>query len=253
MELIARLKAAFVHLLVTAVIATAVAGVVFGIWFPGAFSDMVGGRQLFLLVLACDFALGPLISLVIYNRRKPRAELVRDYAIVGAVQILMLVYGVSVVVDSRPVYVVFVTDRLEVVTAAELDDSLLGQAEEPRYRMRSWAGPQLVSVERPEELAERTQILFSALHGIDIQLMPKYYRNYEKALPQILQRSLPIEVLKTREPEHATAISGAVQDIGREEDRLRWLPVRHRFGFWVVLIDDKSGKPLRYLPIDPYG
>ena len=42
----------------------------------------------------CDLALGPLISLVIYNSRKARRKLIIDYTIVGAVQIAALVYGV---------------------------------------------------------------------------------------------------------------------------------------------------------------
>lgn len=247
-----RLNAAVVHLLITAAIAAAVAGVIFAIWFPGAFSDMVGGKKLFLLVLACDLALGPLISLVIYNRSKPRSELIRDYVIVGVLQIAALVYGVSVVVDSRPVYVVYVVDRLEVVTASELEDEDLAQADNERYRVRGWRGPELVSVERPESSEERTAIMLSALDGKDIQLMPKYYRPYKQARQQIHERSLPIADLVAREPENTAVVESAVREIGRDEETLRWLPVRHRFGFWVALIDAESGKPLRYLPIDPY-
>jgi hypothetical protein len=36
-------------------------------------------------------------------------------------------------------------------------------------------------------------------------------------------------------------------------ERQRWLPVRHRRGFWTALIDTEDGMPLRYVPVDPYG
>lgn len=248
----ARLKAAAYHLAISVAVVAIVAGVVFGLWFPGPFSDMVHGKQLFLLVLVCDFTLGPLISLVIYNQLKPRAELVRDYVIVAVLQVAALIYGVLVVADTRPIYVVFVADRLEVVTASELDEVDMTQAENPLYRTRSWSGPQLVSVERPTSPEERSKILFSALDGKDIQLMPKYYRPYLQALHQIRERSLPIANLVAHKPGSATLIKFAVRDIGRDESKLRWLPVAHRFGFWVALIDAESGKPLSYVPVDPY-
>jgi len=252
MEFKTRIKAAVVHLLITAVVAALVAAVIFGVWFPGPFSDMVGGKKLFLLVLACDLALGPLISLVIYNRRKPRAELIRDYTIVGVLQLAALIYGVSVVVDSRPVYVAYVVDRFEVVTASELEDEDLAQAEDARFRERGWTGPKLVGVKRPESSDERTAIMLSALEGKDIQLMPKYYCSYKEVRQQIHERSLPVADLVKREPGSAAVIESAVREIGHDNDALRWLPVKHRFGFWVALIDADSGKPLRYLPIDPY-
>jgi len=33
---------------------------------------------------------------------------------------------------------------------------------------------------------------------------------------------------------------------------VRWLPVRHRLGFWTALLDAENGKPLRYVKFDPY-
>ena len=34
---------------------------------------------------------------------------------------------------------------------------------------------------------------------------------------------------------------------GIPAERLRWLPVRHRKGFWTALIDIETGKPVRYV------
>ena len=63
-------------------------------------------------MVGCDLALGPLVSLVIYNSRKSRRELVFDYSVVAVVQIAAMVYGVYVVAESRPVYIAFLKDRL---------------------------------------------------------------------------------------------------------------------------------------------
>jgi hypothetical protein len=93
------------------------AALIFLVWFPDPYQTMVGGTKLFELVVICDLVLGPLISLVIYDRNKGRRKLIVDYTIVGVVQLAMLAYGVYVVAGTRPVYTAFNKDRLEVVSA----------------------------------------------------------------------------------------------------------------------------------------
>ena len=61
-----------IHFLVTLTLAACAAALIFLVWFPDPFQTMIGGTELFLLVVGCDLALGPLISLVIYNSRKSR-------------------------------------------------------------------------------------------------------------------------------------------------------------------------------------
>ena len=65
-----KLMAFGVHFIATALLAAAAAMLFFGIWFPSPFNEMIGGTELFELVVGCDLALGPLISLVIFNRGK---------------------------------------------------------------------------------------------------------------------------------------------------------------------------------------
>lgn len=89
---------------------------------------MVGEAKLFLKVVCSDLALGPSISLVIFNTKKSRKELIIDYLIVSAIQLAALIYRVSVVAVSRPVFVIFMVDRFEVVTAVELDGADLKAA-----------------------------------------------------------------------------------------------------------------------------
>ena len=35
-------------------------------------------------------------------------------------------------------------------------------------------------------------------------------------------------------------------------DKLVWLPVKHRKGFWTVLLDPQTQSPVYWLPLDPY-
>ena len=103
-----KIRAMLLHFLVTLVMAAIAAAVIFLVWFPDPFQAMLGGVKFFLLISLCDLVLGPLISLVIYNSRKSRRELVTDYTVVGLVQIAALVYGVFILSGTRPVYITFV-------------------------------------------------------------------------------------------------------------------------------------------------
>src|SRR6186713_2849815 len=108
-------RAFAIHFAVTLILAAGVAAIIFGIWFPAPFDKLVGGQELFVLVVGCDLVLGPLLSLVVYDSRKGRGKLIFDYCVVGVVQLAALSYGVWIVAGSRPVYVTFTGDRLDVV------------------------------------------------------------------------------------------------------------------------------------------
>ncbi len=247
-----KIAASFLHFLITLVFAAGVAAVIFLVWFPAPFDQMMGGQKLFLLVLACDLILGPLLSLVIFNSKKSRRELTQDYLLVGGVQLAALIYGVSVVAESRPAFVVFVKDRFEVVAAMEINPADLKSAHEPIFQSLPWRGPLLLAAEFPASPAERSEILFSALAGKDIQLMPKYYRPFESQIEGVRSRALPISLLNERKPGEKPLIKAAISELKKDEATLRWLPVKHSFGFWVALVDYETGRPLTYLPIDPY-
>lgn len=237
-------RAFAVHFLVTLAFSAVAAALVFLIWFPDPFQEMLGGTQLFEIMVLCDLGLGPLTSFIIYNSKKTRRALVFDYTVVGIVQLAAFVYGVYAVANIRPAYVVFVGDRLEVVSAGEIDDADLAQGADGFRRRPVW-GPDLVSIQEPQDLKERDRIMFSSLAGKDYPVLPAYYVPYERGLPEFKRRALPVKELEKRHPEAKPLISSA-------DEQLVWLPVRHAKGFWTALLDPNTGRPVRWLPVDPY-
>jgi hypothetical protein len=245
-----KLIAAGVHFGVTLVLAGIAAALIFLVWFPDPYQTMIGGTELFLLIVGSDLALGPLMSLVIYDSRKSRRELLTDYTIVGAIQIAALVYGVIVMSGTRPVYAVFNTDRYEIVTARDIDDQELAAATDPQYRKLPWTGPKLISVVVPA--ADQQDALFESLQGNEEHQRPKFYAPLESRLEAIRARSKTLAALEAKKPGAKPAIDQAIAASGTPPDRLRWLPVRHRNGFWTVLIDTIDGKPVAWVAVDPY-
>jgi hypothetical protein len=245
-----KLLAFGIHFIATAVLAAAAAALIFLVWFPAPFGAMIGGAKLFVLVIGCDLALGPLMSLVIYNRAKSRRELVTDYTVVAVVQLAALSYGVWVMAASRPAYVVFAKDRYEVVMAQSISDADLAEARYPRYARRPLFGPEFVSTHVPA--AEQQDELLQDVSGHETQTRPKYYVPYSSALAEIRKRGGALPDLEKRHPEARPRLEAAAAEAGVPVERLRWLPVAARLGFWTALVDFETGQPVAYAPIDPY-
>jgi hypothetical protein len=244
-------RAFAIHFLVTLTACAGAAALVFLVWFPDPFQDMLGGTKLFEVLVACDLGLGPLTSFVIYSSRKSRRELLFDYSVIGIIQLAAFCYGLYTVANTRPAYIAYVVDRLEVVVAGELDDADLATGADG-YRRRPYWGPQLVGIQIPTDPQERQKVLFSALAGKDYSMLPAYYVPYEQTVAQVKQRALPVSVLEKRHPEAQPLIASAVAQLQIPTEKLVWLPAKHRKGFWTALLDPDTARPVYWLPVDPY-
>ncbi len=64
-----KLAAFAIHFLVTLLLSASAAALVFLIWFPDPFQEMLGGTRLFKVMVVCDLGLGPLTSFIVYSSR----------------------------------------------------------------------------------------------------------------------------------------------------------------------------------------
>jgi hypothetical protein len=239
-----------VHFAVTLLLTGIAAAIIFLVWFPDPMQTMIGGTELFLIVVGVDLALGPLMSLVIFNSRKSRRELVIDYSIVGVIQIVALVYGVMVVAGARPAYYAFDKDRYEIVSAVDITDKELAAAKESQYRKLPWTGPRIVAISIPPE--DQQDALFQAMEGNEAQLRPKFYVPLSAKLDAIRRNAKTIAELEAKKPAYKALLEEAVASVDIPAERIAWLPVRHRKGFAAVIIDTSDGKPLAWADFDPY-
>ena len=245
-----RFVAFAIHFLLTLALGALAAALIFLVWFPDPFQTMVGGTKLFELVVVCDLVLGPLISLVIYDKSKGRRKLVIDYTIVGVVQLAAMIYGVYIVAGTRPVYVAFSKDRFEIVVARDITDQELAAARDPQYAKLPLDGPHLVAIQVPA--ADQQDALFQSVAGNEEHARPKFYAPYESALPDIRKRARTVEWLARKFPKSKPLFDEAMKKVEIPPERVRWLPVRHRLGFWTALIDTADGKPIDWVAFDPY-
>jgi uncharacterized membrane protein len=254
-RLIPAIKASGVHLLLSIVVCVTAAAFVFGIWYPFPYRELMGGRELFLLVIAVDVVCGPLLTLVFYNPAKPHRELSRDMGLVAAVQLAALVYGLHTVMLVRPVYLVFEVDRFNAISAVDVDESALDKAKKPWDALPLW-GPKIIASRPPKDNDEMIKSIDLSMQGIEPSARPNWWQALDVSRVEILKRAKPLPELRRKHGGNLTAIARletAIKNSGKVEDELRWLPLTSRRSKdWTVLIDVHTARPLAYAAIDGF-
>lgn len=246
-----RARAATLHLGISMLLAASAAWLVFAVWYPYPYREISGGRELFTLVVTIDVILGPLMTLIIFNRSKPRAELVRDLAVVALVQLAGLGYGLWSVYVARPVHLVFELDRFRAVHAVDVPEELLLRAP-PAMAELPRTGPTLVAVRPFVDEQERIAATVAAVQGLHIGARPEFWQPYERAIEQVLAKARPATQLPERFPAQAAEIQAAFATAGLPAEQMVYLPLVARRSFWTVLIDARSARIVGYLPLDSF-
>jgi hypothetical protein len=246
----ASIKAASLHLGLSAAVAACVAALVFALWYPMPYREVSGGRELFLLVAAVDVVIGPLLTLAVFDRRKPRAELLRDLGVIVLLQVAALGYGLNAVAKARPALVALEGDRLRVIRAIELEDIDLGKAP-AGMRTLSWLGPTLVATRPPRE-SEKLEAIQRGLAGEDIGMRPDFWLPAEQTREAFAQAAVPLDRLFRMRPERKADLDRAVAATSRSEAQLGYLPILARRTDWSALVDRSSGEIVGYVDVEGF-
>lgn len=245
-----RARAAGIHLLISAAVAAVAAALVFGVWFPGIYRQVAGGRDLFILITSVDVVLGPLLTFAVFNLKKGWPHLRRDLAVIGVIQLAALVYGLVTVYGARPVAMVFEADRFRVITVAQVEMEELPQAR-PEYRQLPLAGPWLLGARVPKPGDEANDALFKGLRGIDRAQRPLFWQPYAESTADALARARPLAVLLAKYPALAGNVRAELQSLQVDEASAKFLPLIGRGGDWVVILDS-TGKLVHYVQAEGF-
>jgi hypothetical protein len=246
--LAAKLRASLAHLLLSAVIAALVAWLVFGLWYPEHFREASGGADLFRIVLGVDVVLGPALTFVVFDRRKPRRELARDLGVVALLQLGGLFYGLHTVEQARPAVIALERDRLRVVRSIDLTPDELERAPAGLESLR-WSGPILVATRQPNE-QQKLDAIEKALAGKDIGARPEFWLPPGDVAAAWAAAARPIVDLRAKARERGPIVDAALAQTGRPEATLGYLPVLARRDDTVVFVDKGSGLVVGHALVD---
>jgi hypothetical protein len=245
---ITRWQAAPIHLGISVLVAALVFCVIYFVWYPGALFEVAGGLELLGLIVAVDITIGPLITLIIY--RPGKKGLAFDLAAIAVMQLAALVYGMGVLYESRPAWIVYVTDRYELVRANELADREKAKAP---YDEISVTGPGLVGARLPKDPNEQLALAMTSFGGRDVQNYPKYYVPYGEVRDQIVAHAKPIADLPQFNPASARAEIDAIPArYGLKPEQVGFLPMRAGKRDLTAIVRRDTGEFLGTYALKPW-
>lgn len=245
-----RLLAALIHATISVLIIGCIAAITFAVWFPGAYADFAGGVRLFWLIAGVDMVLGPLMTLVVFNLKKPRRELVRDLTIVALIQVAALTYGLTVLFQARPIALVFEVDRFRVISAAEVMETEFESHPDAR-KLVSLFGPSVVGTRTARDSDERVAAIDFALQGWDVGQRPSFWVPYPSIMPHALSSARPIRTLIEKRSASSDMIRLQLSSLGLAESSARFLPLSSRKRDGAAILD-ASGRVVAMLPVDGF-
>ena len=246
-----RLRAGAAHLVLSCSVAAAVLALVFLGWYPTPLDRISGVGEILQLLLAIDVTLGPLLTIVVFDRRKRSLPL--DLACIGALQLAALAYGLHAVEAGRPHHLVFVKDRFEVVSRVDLRPEDRQAAAGNPAASASWTGPRIVAAELPTSDQERRDMLFeSVMGGRDVHHYPARYRDIGSQRERIVAKAVPLDALRALNPERLDGLAAGIAKSGRPESRLRFLPVKGPKGDAAMLVDVADAEVIGIVDLMPW-
>ena len=195
-----RFKALGLHLLGSACALTLILGGLYVGWYrwPGWY--LSGVLRVLLIVGIVDLALGPTLTGIIANPRKPRRELARDIAVIVTVQIAALIYGAATLWQGRPLYYVFSVNSLSMVQASDIEpgEIALARQQNPALAPHWYSLPRWVWAPLPDNPQEAAKIVNSTVFGSgkDVVDMPRYFKPWDQGLPQLREQLMRLDDIK---------------------------------------------------------
>jgi hypothetical protein len=238
-----RVRASSLHLGVSSLVAVVLFAAFWWIWYRAPLFEAVGGLQIFLMLLAIDVILGPLLTLIVYKEGKKTLKF--DLAVICLVQFAALCYGVYTLLVARPVYIAGLGHRFDVVHANEIDSANLGLANKT---LPIW-GVEWVGTKRPDDKKERERVLFS---GVDYGHFPQHHQPLENMRDELLARARPISELKRLNPEDHVAIDRWIEGQGMKPEQLVFQGLKAPTKDMAVILDAKTAKVVGIAPFKPW-
>jgi hypothetical protein len=188
----ARFRAAGLHFTISAIVGLLLACVIWFIIYPPPLLEALGGDKVFLMLLGIDIVLGPLLTFVVFKVGKKTLKF--DLAIIVALQIGAMVYGLSVLWQGRPIYLAALGHRFDAVQAMDVQGASLISSQTPLF------GPKWVGTEKSKDPKKHEEIHTAAIGGLDYGHYPEFHVPLENISVEIKSKAKPISELKKLNP-----------------------------------------------------
>jgi hypothetical protein len=238
-----RLQAFGTHLLCSALALTLVLGALYVGWYHWPGWHLTEAVHLVVVMVGVDVVIGPLITLIIANTRKPRRELARDIAIIVAIQLAALGYGAATLWHGRPLYYAFSVNCLQVVQASDIDPEEARKAREQQLALAPhwYSVPRWIWAPFPKDKAVADKIFEGLMQGgYDIVGYPEYYRNWQEGAPELRTQLQTVKDIKFFTPKQRTLLAARMQAAGLPVDEANCIALTGRGSSLLAVMDPRN-------------
>ena len=241
-----RLKFFLSHLSISFLIALLVVGLVFFIWYPVPLAKAVDVTQIFLMMLAIDVIIGPVLGLLVYKEGKKTLKF--DLSVIIIIQIAALCYGIFSIEQGRPAWLVFHGDRFELIRKNEIVYQNITQAK-PQFQQVSWLKPQYVAIQSSKDLKQRNDDMFAEIMGgISIAQRPERYVDFAQAKEQIQKRAQNLDLLN----QYNDKIN-VEKILSKYPKATAFVPLKANAVDMTVLINKEKGEVVKIVDLRPWN
>ncbi|MBJ6611957.1 MAG: hypothetical protein JG718_16495 [Candidatus Thiothrix moscowensis] len=243
-----KFKASLIHLLLSATVVGLFVAFALSIWYPNPFFEISGLKAIILILLSVDLVLGPLLTFIVFKPNKPSLKF--DLAVIGAVQIAALVYGMYTIHLGHPVYVAYAVDRFTLINRADVNPLDAKQAE---LQASGWWKPILVYAQSPTDPKEQEQLVMEVLAGKpDIDARPQYYEPFNQHSQAVLSKGIKPEKLTTN-ADSKTKLDALLAKHNKTAADYAYFPLvgKEKDVIWVW--DKTSAQAIGTLDVNPWA
>lgn len=234
-----RLRCFSLHLLLSLVMAALALSLVFLVWYPSPLDLALGVTSIFLLLLGVDVILGPLLTLLV--AKKDKKTLKMDLLIIIVIQTAALLYGLYIVAQGRPVWIVYDSGKFELVQGYEVI-GLDGEDVLPAFQYLPYSGPIWASVSPAGDfkLGENLSLQDQYLHA-------EYLIEYQQRATGFDNRAIPLQVL------HHFNNTVRVDKILKKHPKAdAYIPLQAKKKTLTVLVNKATGEPVAIVDLSPW-
>ena len=240
-----RLKFFLNHFLLSFLIALLVVGLVFFIWYPSPLATAVGVTHIFLMMLAIDVIVGPILGLLVYKEGKKTLKF--DLGVIIVLQISALCYGLYSIEQGRPAWLVFYADRFELVRKNDLLLENIDQAKK-QFQQVSWAKPQFVAIKTITNTQQHQDDIFTeVMGGVSLAQKPERYVDFVQAKSHLQQRAKTL-----RELNQYNDVKQVDRILSKYPQATGFFPLKANTVDMTVLINKEKGEVIKIVDLRPW-
>lgn len=239
-----RLKFFLTHLSISFLIACIALSIVFFMWYPTPLAKAVGVTHIFLMMLAIDVIVGPILGFLVYKEGKKTLKF--DLAVIIFIQFFAFIYGFYSIAQGRPVWIVYSVDRFQLIRK---NDIVLQPhvTVKPEYQKTSWTGAKFAGVVLSKNKEQKQKDMFNAVFGLTLAQQPDRYVPFGQVQQDIQNNAQDLKLLNQFNN------SQVVINILKQYPQANaWVPLKSNTVDMVVLLNKNTGDVIKIVDLRPW-